>query len=56
MLVQKGSLRAMRFLTAINLHCPEYLESVSRELWRRIWSKVSSRSKNTNEQFIEHYE
>ncbi|XP_046642244.1 glutathione S-transferase kappa 1-like [Daphnia pulicaria] len=37
-LVQKGSLKAMRFLTSINLHCPVYLENVSRELWQRIWS------------------
>ena len=40
-MVEKGSLRAQRFLTAINLHHPEHLENVSRELWNRIWSRVS---------------
>jgi len=34
----KGSLRAQRFLTAIDLHYPEHLEDVSRSLWSRIWS------------------
>jgi len=36
----KGSLRAQRFLTAIDLHYPEHLEDVSRSLWSRIWSNV----------------
>ncbi|KAM9651425.1 glutathione S-transferase kappa 1 isoform 3-T3 [Trichechus inunguis] len=35
---EKGSLSAMRFLTAVCLECPEMLEKVSRELWMRIWS------------------
>lgn len=35
----KGSLLAMRFLTAVNLEHPEMLEKVSRELWMRIWSR-----------------
>lgn len=39
-IVEKGSLRAMRFLTAISLNCNEHLEQVSRELWTRIWTKV----------------
>jgi len=39
-MVEKGSLRAQRFLTAINLHVPEHLEDVSRSLWTRVWSKV----------------
>jgi len=38
-MVEKGSLRAQRFLTAINLHVPEHLEDVSRSLWTRVWSK-----------------
>ncbi|MGH0136194.1 UNVERIFIED_CONTAM: hypothetical protein FKN15_059857, partial [Acipenser sinensis] len=36
---EKGSLSAMRFVTAVELHSPELTEQVSRELWRRIWSK-----------------
>ncbi|XP_008066709.1 glutathione S-transferase kappa 1 isoform X2 [Carlito syrichta] len=38
-LLEKGSLSAMRFLTAVNLEHPEMLEKVSRELWMRIWSR-----------------
>ncbi|XP_066219018.1 glutathione S-transferase kappa 1 [Saccopteryx leptura] len=38
-ILEKGSLRAMRFLTAVNLEHPEMLEKVSRELWMRIWSR-----------------
>ncbi|XP_035110425.1 glutathione S-transferase kappa 1 isoform X1 [Callithrix jacchus] len=37
--LEKGSLSAMRFLTAVNLEHPEMLENVSRELWMRIWSR-----------------
>uniref|UniRef100_A0A5F4WCW6 Glutathione S-transferase kappa 1 n=1 Tax=Callithrix jacchus TaxID=9483 RepID=A0A5F4WCW6_CALJA len=40
--LEKGSLSAMRFLTAVNLEHPEMLENVSRELWMRIWSRVSA--------------
>ncbi|CAG0924374.1 unnamed protein product [Notodromas monacha] len=36
---QKGSMRPMRFLTAIYKESPEKLESVSRQLWMRIWSR-----------------
>ncbi|XP_037691896.1 glutathione S-transferase kappa 1 [Choloepus didactylus] len=38
-LLDKGSLSAMRFLTAVNLEHPEMLEKVSRELWMRVWSR-----------------
>uniref|UniRef100_A0A2K5F8A5 Glutathione S-transferase kappa 1 n=1 Tax=Aotus nancymaae TaxID=37293 RepID=A0A2K5F8A5_AOTNA len=41
-ILEKGSLSAMRFLTAVNLEHPEMLENVSRELWMRIWSRVSA--------------
>ncbi|XP_040217910.1 glutathione S-transferase kappa 1-like [Rana temporaria] len=35
----KGSLSAMRFITAVQMMHPEFLEPVSRELWMRIWSE-----------------
>ncbi|XP_004474176.1 glutathione S-transferase kappa 1 [Dasypus novemcinctus] len=38
-ILEKGSLSAMRFLTAVNLEHPEMLEKVSRELWMRVWSR-----------------
>ncbi|XP_037370837.1 glutathione S-transferase kappa 1 [Talpa occidentalis] len=38
-ILHKGSLSAMRFLTAVNLEQPEMLEKVSRELWMRVWSR-----------------
>lgn len=38
-ILEKGSLSAMRFLTAVNLEQPEMLEKVSRELWMRVWSR-----------------
>ncbi|CAI9592006.1 unnamed protein product [Staurois parvus] len=37
--LKKGSLSAMRFVTAIQMSHPEFLEPVSRELWIRIWSE-----------------
>ncbi|XP_045421120.1 glutathione S-transferase kappa 1 isoform X1 [Lemur catta] len=38
-ILEKGSLSAMRFLTALSLEHPEMLEKVSRELWMRVWSR-----------------
>ncbi|XP_058387896.1 glutathione S-transferase kappa 1 isoform X1 [Diceros bicornis minor] len=38
-ILEKGSLLAMRFLTAVNLEHPEVLEKASRELWMRVWSR-----------------
>lgn len=37
--VKKGTVNAMRFLTAVSMEQPEMLENVSRELWMRIWSR-----------------
>uniref|UniRef100_A0A8P0NMS3 Glutathione S-transferase kappa 1 n=2 Tax=Canis lupus familiaris TaxID=9615 RepID=A0A8P0NMS3_CANLF len=38
-ILEKGSLSAMRFLTAVNMKHPEMLEEVSRELWMCVWSR-----------------
>ncbi|XP_063817897.1 glutathione S-transferase kappa 1 [Pseudophryne corroboree] len=38
-ILKKGSLSAMRFVTAVQMSHPEFLEPVSRELWVRIWSE-----------------
>nr|ARR97149.1 gluthathione S-transferase kappa [Haliotis discus discus] len=35
----KGSLQAMRFLTAVDMQQPDKTEALSRELWMRIWSR-----------------
>ncbi|XP_030043550.1 glutathione S-transferase kappa 1 [Microcaecilia unicolor] len=37
--IKKGSLSAMRFVTALDMVQPEFVEPVSRELWKRIWSR-----------------
>lgn len=39
-ILEKGSLLAMRFLTAVNLEQPDMLERVSRELWMCNWSRM----------------
>ncbi|XP_058510901.1 glutathione S-transferase kappa 1-like [Ochotona princeps] len=38
-IVRKGSVSAMRFVTATNMEQPEMLTKVSRELWMRAWSR-----------------
>lgn len=37
--IMKGSLPAMRFITAVDIAEPQFLEAVSREFWMRIWSR-----------------
>ncbi|XP_033029432.1 glutathione S-transferase kappa 1 [Lacerta agilis] len=37
--LEKGSLNAMRFVTAVDMAEPQFLEPVSRQLWMRIWSR-----------------
>ncbi|XP_077679543.1 glutathione S-transferase kappa 1-like isoform X2 [Eretmochelys imbricata] len=39
--IRKGSLSAMRFITAVDMTQPQFLEPVSRELWMRIWSRAA---------------
>ena len=41
-MVEKGTLKPQRFLTAIASENPDHLEGVSRELWKRIWSRVNT--------------
>ncbi|XP_074123782.1 glutathione S-transferase kappa 1-like isoform X2 [Sminthopsis crassicaudata] len=38
-IIDKGSLDAMRFLSSVEMENPEMLEKVSRELWMRVWSQ-----------------
>uniref|UniRef100_A0A673SZ16 Glutathione S-transferase kappa n=1 Tax=Suricata suricatta TaxID=37032 RepID=A0A673SZ16_SURSU len=49
-ILEKGSLSAMRFLTAVNLERPEMLEKVSRELWMRVWSRAAEKAGMSTEQ------
>lgn len=37
-MVEKGTLRPQRFLTAVQEVSPNHLEATSKELWKRIWS------------------
>uniref|UniRef100_A0A2K6FNF7 Glutathione S-transferase kappa n=1 Tax=Propithecus coquereli TaxID=379532 RepID=A0A2K6FNF7_PROCO len=49
-ILEKGSLSAMRFLTALSLEHPEMLEKVSRELWMRVWSRAAEKAGMSAEQ------
>ena len=35
-------MKAQRLLTAANLELPDQVETISRELWMRVWSRVSN--------------
>ena len=41
-LTAAGSLKAQQLLTAANVELPNKVEQLSRELWMRVWSRVSS--------------
>ncbi|KAM6098448.1 glutathione S-transferase kappa 1 isoform 3-T3 [Theristicus caerulescens] len=43
-----GSLGAMRFITAIDMTQPQYLEPLSREFWMRFWSQNEDISQPEN--------
>ncbi|GFR03501.1 glutathione S-transferase kappa 1 [Trichonephila clavata] len=38
-MMKNGSLNAQRFLTAVDIQQPEYLESISRALWQRLYNE-----------------
>ena len=38
----KASLPTQRFLTVVKMHRPDLTESLSRELWMRIWNRVTN--------------
>ena len=40
-ILEKGSLQAQRFLTAVDMVQPDCMEEVSRQLWLRVWSRVN---------------
>ena len=44
----KGSLSAMRLLTATKLTSIQHVEVLSRQLWNRIWGRVSGMAKSRN--------
>lgn len=46
--VKKGSINALRFLTAVSMEQPEMLEKVSRELWMRVWSRDEDITESQN--------
>uniref|UniRef100_A0A8B9FTR7 Glutathione S-transferase kappa n=1 Tax=Amazona collaria TaxID=241587 RepID=A0A8B9FTR7_9PSIT len=43
-----GTLEAMRFITAIDMTQPQYVESLSREFWLRFWSQREDISQPAN--------
>ncbi|NXD66739.1 GSTK1 transferase, partial [Eolophus roseicapillus] len=43
-----GTLGAMRFITAIDMTQPQYVESLSREFWLRFWSQREDISQPAN--------
>ncbi|XP_074049602.1 uncharacterized protein LOC141492821 isoform X2 [Macrotis lagotis] len=43
-LIDKGSLDAMRFLSCVEMKNPKMLEKVSRELWMRVWSRAAEKA------------
>ena len=45
-LIGTGSLKAQRLLTAANVEVPDKVECLSRELWMRVWSRVSVHDSN----------
>uniref|UniRef100_A0A8C7AAQ7 Glutathione S-transferase kappa n=1 Tax=Neovison vison TaxID=452646 RepID=A0A8C7AAQ7_NEOVI len=49
-ILEKGSLSAMRFLTAVSMEHPGMLEKVSRELWMRVWSRAAEKAGMPSEQ------
>ncbi|KAF6276006.1 glutathione S-transferase kappa 1 [Rhinolophus ferrumequinum] len=49
-ILEKGSLSAMRFLTAMKSEHPEMLEKASRELWMRVWSRAAEKAGMSIEQ------
>ncbi|GFU46903.1 glutathione S-transferase kappa 1 [Nephila pilipes] len=38
-MMKNGSLNAQRFITAVDIQKPEYLESISRSLWKRLYDE-----------------
>lgn len=40
LIVKGGSFNAQRFLTAVDILNPDYLENVSRALWKRLYEQV----------------